>query len=168
MQVDYPGSIVPFPKVPRGAFFAHFAGGTLGLAMKIHLATVPPTNAVLSFSNRLQPTIPAPMVLDTARFDNRDVLVFTEARLRPSSDLKAIADGSPSLEERSVGTVILVGGSLLIRAVYRMNFWDINLATGDAEKATTHPGSMWIDDWEIVLLRPGGDMVLCRRDKPAT
>jgi hypothetical protein len=168
MQVDYPGSVVPFTKVPPGVVFAHFAGGALGLAMKIHNAASPATIAVLSFSDRIHPTIPAPTVVDTAQFDNRDVLMFKEARLRPSSDLKAIADSSPPHKDRSVGAVILIEGSVLIRAVHQRDLWDINLATGAAKTAITHAGSMWIDDWEIVLPQPGADIVLCRRDKLAS
>jgi hypothetical protein len=29
------------------------------------------------------------------------------------------------------------------------------------------PGSVWIDDWEIVLPRPGADIIICSRDKLA-
>jgi hypothetical protein len=168
MQMDYPGSIFPFAEVQSGTFFAHFAGGTLGLAMKIHIAATPETIAVLSFTQRLHPTIPAPTVLDTSVFDNREVLALKEVALRPDIKLEAIMDGSPPLKDQFVGAVILIKGSAYIRALYKTTLLDINLATGAARTAVTHPGSMWINDWEIVLAGRGAETVLCSRDKPAT
>jgi hypothetical protein len=167
MKVDYPGSIVPFKDAKAGAFFAHFAGGALGVAMKIQTSAMPPAIAVLSFSDSPHPTISPPSVLETTQFDNRDVLVFEGAVLRPNRDMKALADGSPPHRDQSVGAVILTEGSVLIRAFNQGGLWDINFATGAARTMTAHPGSMWIDDWEIVLPQPGADIVLCRREKPA-
>ena len=163
MKVDYPGSIVSFKKVQPGTFFAHFAGGELGLAMKIHSAASPSSIAVLSFTECLHPTIPGPIVIDTTQFDNRDVLVLKDATLRPRSDLKALVDGSPPQNEKSSGSLILTEGSIHIRAFAQRFLWDINVTTGEAKNS--HPGAMWIDDWEIVLPQPGVDIVICRRDK---
>jgi hypothetical protein len=167
MQVDYPGSMVPFKDAKAGAFFAHFAGDTLGWAMKIHNAAAPATIAVLSFSDRRHPKVPGPVVLDTTQFDNRDVLVFKDATLRPPRDLTALVDGSPPTQDKSIGSLILAAGSIYIRADRQRFLWDVNIATGEAKNAIAHPGSMWIDDWEIILPQPGDDIVLCRRDKPA-
>ena len=171
MQVDYPGSIAPFTNVRSGAFFAHFVGGAFGLAMKIHMAASmaasPKNIAVLSFTDRLHPTIPSPVVLETTQFNNRDVLVLKDATLRPLNDLKAVLEGTPPQNDKFSGSLILTEGLIYMRAVHqRFILWDININTGEAKTSSAHPGSMWMDDWEIVLPRPRADIVICRRDKP--
>ena len=168
MKVDYPGSILPFTKVQPGVFFAHFAGGGLGLAMKIQTAASPPAVAVLSFTDHVHPSIPSPVVLDTTQFDNRDVLVLKEATLRPRSDLNALVDGSPPQKDKSSGSLIMTEGSIYIRAVHQRFLVDVNMNTGETKSSTAHPGAMWVDDWEIVLPHAGADIVVCRRDKIAT
>jgi hypothetical protein len=135
MRVDYPGAVVPFTEVQPGTLFAHFAGSELGWAMKIHSAASPQTTISVLLFERIHPTIPAPMIDNTNKFDNRDVLVFKEATLRPSRDLNAIMDSSPPTQHKFAGAVILTEGSAFIRAAHGNGLWDINLATGAARTA---------------------------------
>jgi hypothetical protein len=100
-----------------------------------------------------------------AGFDFRkaqDVMTLEDVVLRPKIDRRWFA-----ATHRFVGAVILTEGSAMIRAASRgLHLYDVDLATGETRSAIFHPGSIWINDWEIVLTRPGEEILLCRRDKP--
>lgn len=163
MFIDVPGKLTSFSQVQSGEFFIHFAGGTAALGIKVHNAASPNVKAVLSFGDRPHPSVKGPSIIDTTHFDNRDVAVIRDAIVRPLYDLATLREGSPRLDD--YGAIVFVGGTALIRAFSKSGPTDIDLASGAAQSARSHPGSMWVDHWEIVLPRPSGQTKLLERER---
>jgi len=162
MLIDVPGVLTPFSKVQSGEFFIHFAGGTAALGMKVHNAASPNVIAVLSFGDRPHPLVKGPSIVDATHFDNRDVAVIRDAIVRPLYELAALHEGSPRRDDH--GAIVFVGGTALIRAYSRSGSMDIDLASGAGQSARSHPGSMWVDYWEIIMPRPSGPTKLLERE----
>jgi hypothetical protein len=162
MLIDVPGVLTEFSKTGSGAFFIHFAGGDPALGMKVHNAAASDVIAVLSFGDRPHPSIKGPSIVGSSHFENRDVAVLRDAIVRPVYDLEALRDGSPRLDDH--GAIIFVAGTALIRAYNKSGPMDVDLASGAAQSARSHPGAMWVDRWEIILPRPSGLTKLLERE----
>ncbi len=101
------------------------------------------------------------------QFRDRSVCVVPRAMIRPPFDLNDLRSNSPSLDHP--GPIIVGVGGSFIRAYGPSGTIDVNLSTGAAEQSRFHPGSAWINNWEIVLpLAEGGDHRLCERGKPTS
>lgn len=163
MLIDVPGVLTPFTNAKSGDFFIHFAGGDPGLGMKVYNSASPTVIAVLSFGNRPHPSVKGPSIVDAVNFENRDVALLRDAFVRPIYELPALRDGSPRLDD--YGAIIFVGGTTLIRSYSGGGSRDVDLATGATLSARNHPGSMWVDHWEIILPRLSGPTKLLEREK---
>lgn len=167
MFVDSIGTLKPFADVKLGEFFLHFAGGECGLAMKVFNEASPTTVAVLAFTERPHPSMTGPCIILPPQFENRDVLVIPSAVVRPSyNGLTALNDGSPKRLD-DYGALIFSADTALVRAYVQHGSMDVNLRTGASKSARAHPGSMWVDDWEIVVPTVTGDLKIFERPQTA-
>ena len=166
MQIDFPGTMTGFAAVQPGDFFVYFDDQGSALGMKIYDSSKK-TVAVVSFSVAGHPSVTPPTVLEEFQFQNRSVCVVPSAVSRPPFDLNDLRSNSPSLDRP--GPIIVGVGGTFIRAYGRSGTIDVDLNTGAAEQSRAHAGSVWIDNWEIVLpSAEGGSHRLCERGKPAS
>jgi len=105
-----------------------------------------------------------PTILE-AQLQNRTVCVVRAVVVRLPFQTNVLRSGSPSMDHP--GTVIIAIGGTFIRAYERTGCKDVNLSTGAVEQTRAHPGSVWLDDWEIILPLESGEHRLCERGKPA-
>jgi len=166
MIVDFPGVMTDFANVKAGEFFIYFEDGSAAFAMKIFDAiSAEKKVAVLSFSTAVHASMTPPTVLEGFQFQNRAVCVVRDVIIRPPFQMKMLRSNSPSLDRP--GPIIFAVGGTYIRAYERSGTVDVNLSTGATEQSRAHPGSMWLEDWEVVLPLPSGESLLCQRGKPA-
>jgi hypothetical protein len=166
MIVDFPGDMADFVTVDPGQLFIHFDNGVAGLAMKIFDGSSPQKKtAVLSFTTPVHASMTPPTVLEAIGFQNKSVCAVRDAIIRPSFELGTLRSDSPS--SNRPGPIIFGVGATYMRAYERSGCVDVNLKTGEAEQSRAHPGSTWVENWEIVLVRKSGELVLCERGKPA-
>jgi hypothetical protein len=167
MLVDFPGVMTEFAKVKSGEFFIYFEDSQAALAMKIFDAVSPEKKVgVMSFSTAIHPSMTPPTVLDSGQlFQNRAVCVVRDVVIRPPFQMNKVRSNSPSLDRP--GPIIFAIGATYIRPYDRRGTIDIDLATGATEESRAHPGSIWLDDWEIVWVGRFEEKILCERGKPA-
>jgi hypothetical protein len=165
MVVDFPGAMTEFAKVKPGEFFIYLEDGEAALAMKIFDASSPEKKAaVMSFSTAIHASMTPPTVLES-NFQNRAVCVVRDVVIRPPFQMNKLHSNSLSLERP--GPVIFAVGATYIRAHDRRGTIDVDLATGATEQSRAHPGSIWLDNWEIVWVGRSAEKILCERGKPA-
>jgi len=171
MVLDFPGVMTEFEKVEPGEFFIFFDEGRPAFAMKIYDASVEQDSSqkkagVLSFSLAMQSSMTRPTVLDVKRFRNRDVCVVSEVVIRPQFEISKLRDGSPP--EQSPGPIMFASDGVFVRAWpdHGQKTIDVDLCTGGAGASFAHPGGLWVEDWEIVLIGRSGETVLCKRGTP--
>jgi hypothetical protein len=166
MQIDFRGTILDFDEVPFGQFLVYFdPDGRLSFGMKIFDSSRANRRpAILSFSTAVHPSMTPPTILEMDQLGRKDVLSLEDALFHPNPDITKLHRGVPKTED--TGAVILTSEGMFIRAWSKNSKVDVDLATGAA--GVDDEGSVWIDDWSIVLRTEGKDATLCRRGKPAS
>jgi hypothetical protein len=155
MQLDLPGSITPFVKVTAGSIFGYFAGG-FGIGMRVKVQGSDQA-AVLTFVAGA-----SLVVINKDRSVNRDVFVFTGAKLRAVDDCREIKDSAKTQAKN--GSLIMAENAAFIRAnVLDGDEVDIELVTGEGIPVAVRPGAMLIDRWRIVVPRSHGELALFHR-----
>lgn len=165
MLVEYFGQMKDFANLQAGEFFAFFEEGATELGMRVVGRSPEELPHVMAFTLAAHASMTPPTVLNFS-FQNRSVLSIPDAVVRTPLDLGQIHADSPPSRERP-GPIIAVGGAILIRAYGREGTVDVNLATGGIGPARSHPGSTWVEDWQIVRRVRDKDIILCQRGKPA-
>ncbi len=163
MNVDLPGSIVPFSEVRAGSLFGHMAGGEFEIGMRIDVPGLAGSE-VLSFRKDAAPFL---QILKKEKFENRDVLVFEGPTLRLLGQLHELRDSA--LNKPGVGSVILAEQGRYFRTstAAAPTQVDINAETGAGSPAKQHPGSMIANRWEIIVPGRPDDFVIFRHDQHA-
>ena len=165
MQLDLVGTLKPFPDVKPGEFFLHFAGGERGLGMRVYNESSPVSaTGVLCFDIQPHPSVKGPSVLGPEQFVNRDVMVIPNAVVRPSYRSAMLNDGTP-IRRDDHGVLIFVADAAFVRAYAPHGAVDVNLRSGALKPFSAHPGSMWIDRWEIVIPTVSGDFQVFERQQ---
>ena len=165
MNIDFAGVMTVFAAVRPGDFFIYFEDDGPAFGMKISLPDK--TVAVISFSAAVHAGVTPPTMLEGNQFQNSTVCVLPNAVIRPPSDPDDLRKNSPSLN--SPGPIIVGVGGTFIRAHAPSGTIDVDLTSGAAERFRAHHGSVWVDDWEIVLPLASGEIRKLReRGKPAS
>ena len=171
MLIDFPGVMTDFSKVLPGEFFIYIEEGKTACGMKIFDAAsqkLDPESqvkvGVLSFSAAAHLSMTPPTILET-QFQNRTVCVVRAVVIRLPFQANVLRSGSPSMDRP--GTVIIAVGGTFIRGYDRTGCKDVNLSSGAVEQSRAHPGSVWLDNWEIILPLESGAHRLCERGNPA-
>lgn len=167
MIVDFPVAMTDFVNAPFGEFFVYFGDGDAELAMKIFDAVSPDKKAaVLSFTAPVHASMTPPTVIEATGFLNRSVGVVRDVVIRPPFEMNTLRTGSPSVDRP--GPIIFGIDATYIRAYARNGCVDVDLGTGATEQSRAHPGSIWVEDWQIILVgKSEEEVVLCERGKPA-
>jgi hypothetical protein len=151
------GQMRAFSDLPLGGLFSTALQGEQIVGMKVVLAS---QQAVLAFTHSPHPEYQPPMIFEVGLFANRDVLWRETAVIRLPADPALINyDTSPSLHKP--GAVIVTAQGTFIRAYHQSGLVDVNLENGACEPSRNHPGAIWLNGWQIVLLRTEDDVVLC-------
>lgn len=169
MLIDFPGLMTEFTQVKPGDVFIYFDDNyRSNIAMKIFDAvSAEESEAVLSFSTAAYPSMTPPIVVGSQKLQNRDVCVLRDVVVRPRFDVAKLRGDSPP--EQEPGPVIVASDGVFIRAwLYGgQQTIEVDLATGAVGPSFAHPGSVWVDYWEVVLPGLSGERVLCERGVPA-
>ena len=102
-------------------------------------------------------------MLEGNQFQNSTVCVLPNAVIGPPSNPNDLRRNSPSLD--NPGPIIVGVGGTFIRAHAPSGTIDVDLTSGAAERSRAHHGSVWVDDWEIVLPLASGEI---RKGEPAS
>jgi len=104
MEVRFPGSMTPFPKLEFGEFFLYFdSDDDPASGMKIFDASSQAKHAaVLSFSESAHPSMTPPIILAGDRFQNRDVCLMQNAAFRPPFDVTHFRRGHQPIRSRAM------------------------------------------------------------------
>jgi hypothetical protein len=164
MIVDFPGVMMDFADVPSGEFFIFIEDREPNLAMKI-FDSAEKKAAVMSFSTTVHASMTPPTVFEGGQFQNVSVCVVRDVVIRPPFEMKNLRDDSPSLDRP--GPIIFAVGASYIRAYAQRGTIDVDLKTGTTEACRNHPGSTWLDNWEIVWIGGSKEKILAERGQPA-
>jgi hypothetical protein len=125
-------------------------------------------HGALSFSQAAHPTMTPPTLLPLVEFQNRHVWVLEKAVMRPAFEGHHFHGSERGPPEKEPGTITFAPDGVFIRAwpFGSQSTQDVNLLTGAIGASFAHPDSMWSDDWQIILINPAEEVVLCERGKP--
>lgn len=144
MRTDLPGSMTAFTGLQTGElFFVALSRNIKVFGMKIKLGD---EIAVFHMNGG------EPKVVDQNTFLNRDVLKIEAPRLR-LPQMREAKGGNPAFN--IFGSAISSNEGTFIRAGHLNGPFDVEIGSGVASMARDHGGSIWFDEWEVVVDRNG-------------